>query len=457
MFNEPMTPSERRAAFSLAGIFSFRMLGLFMILPVFSLYAHQLNGATATLIGLALGIYGLTQALLQIPFGMLSDKIGRKPIIITGLLLFACGSVIAATAHSITGVILGRALQGAGAVGSTIIALLADLTREEHRTKAMAIIGMVIGMSFTIAMVLGPILNGIIGVSGIFWLTAVLAILGVLIVAKVVPNPAHIIFHRDAEPEIAQFGKVLSQPELLRLDLGIFSLHAILTACFIAIPIILQNTVGLPEEKQWYLYLPVLILAFFAMVPFIIAAEKKRKMRPIFLSAITAVGLSQLGLWFFHDSLLSVALLLFIFFTAFTLLEASLPSLISKVAPSGSKGTAMGVYSSSQFLGIFVGGTLGGWCYGHHHVMSVFLLCAVIAGIWLFTASFMKRPPHLGTLLLKVGQVSEEKAQQLTAQLLQIAGVAEAAIMTDDGIAYLKVDNKIIDKKQLEIFANQQE
>lgn len=444
-----MNKTERKAAQSLALIFSFRMLGLFMILPVFAIYAQKLSGTTATLIGIALGVYGLTQACLQIPFGMLSDKIGRKPIITAGLLLFAIGSVVAAMSDSIYGVIIGRALQGAGAIGSTIIALVADLTKEEHRTKAMAIIGLTIGCSFTIAMAISPILNNWIGVSGIFWLTAVLALLGILVLYVAVPKSTSHHFHRDAEVEPARLGEVLKNTELLRLDFGILVLHASLTALFLVVPITLQNLAGVKESQQWIIYLPVLILSFICMLPFIIIAEKKRKMKQVFVGAIGTLIIAQLLMLFGKSSEFVTAFGLLVFFTAFTLLEASLPSLISKIAPATNKGTATGVYSSCQFFGIFIGGAVGGWFYSAHNITGVFIFSIVLALIWLAVASTMKKPRHVGTHMLAFGKLTPAQAEQLQGQLLAVNGIIEANVMCDDGVAYLKVDNAIIDKTSL--------
>lgn len=445
-----MTTLEKRATFSLASIFAFRMLGLFMILPVFSLYANQITGATPFLMGVALGIYGLTQACLQIPFGMLSDRIGRKPVIAIGLLLFAIGSSIAALSHTMTGIIIGRAIQGAGAIGSTIIATVADLTSDTQRTKAMAVIGMVIGLAFSFAIVLGPVINGWIHLYGIFWLTTALALTGILILFTVVPTPTRQIIQREAQPVPALFKAVLTQIELLRLDFGIFSLHAILTASFIALPIALQRLAGLNEQQQWYFYLPILALSFIAMLPFIIIGEKKRKLRKMFLGAIVTVAIGQAILYLNHQSLFELALALFIFFAGFNLLEASLPSLISKLAPAGSKGTAMGVYSASQFLGIFFGGCVGGYLFGHHHVAGVFLFCVILAVIWLIIARGMHPVSHLGTKVLQFASLNSQQALDLTEKLLTIRGVADVNIVTADGVAYLKVDNAIIDKDALE-------
>ncbi|NOY61966.1 MAG: MFS transporter [Gammaproteobacteria bacterium] len=439
-----MTPLERQAATSLAGIFAFRMLGLFMILPVFSLYGETLEGSTPLLIGLAIGIYGLTQALLQIPFGMLSDRFGRKPIIAIGLLIFAIGSVVAAMADSITGVIIGRALQGSGAIAAAVMALAADLTREEHRTKAMAVIGMTIGMSFAISMVLGPVINGIIGVEGIFWLTAALALGGIVLLKYRVPHPKECRFHRDAEAQPSEFKHVIADPQLLRLDYGIFILHMILTSSFVVIPLALRNYAGLETAQHWYIYLPVMLLAIGLMVPLVIMAEKKRMMKQIFVGAIAMIMLSELLLIFVYQSVWGIFAALLIFFIAFNVLEATLPSLISKTVRQDKKGTAMGVYSSSQFLGAFFGGVLGGWLYGSVGLAAVFALCAVAAASWVFFARGMVIPRYLTSYMVNVGEIDDERAQVLNGTFKAITGVAEAFVSTDDGIAYLKIDSNIV-------------
>lgn len=396
-----MTGSERRAALSLAGIFSLRMLGLFMIYPVFALWARRLPDATAFSIGLALGVYGLTQALFQIPLGFLSDRLGRKRVIATGLLVFAAGSVLAALSHSIDGIILGRLLQGAGAVGSATLALTADLTREQVRTKAMAIIGITIGVSFSLALVVGPVLNRWIGVPGIFWLTAVLALLGIGVLYGLVPRPAVSSVHAEAEPVPALFKRVLTNKELLRLDFGIFVQHTILTASFLSVPFVLKHA-GVTLHDQWFVYLPVLVVSVICMVPLIILAERGR-MKPVFLASVATLGASQLLLLLGHGGLPVVIVALLVFFTAFNLLEASLPSLISRVAPAEAKGTALGIYSSSQFFGIFVGGALGGWLQGVWGLSGVFGLCAALAGLWLLAAIAM-RPPGRTSSRAAAGQ-----------------------------------------------------
>ena len=444
-----MLPGERRAAISLAGIFSLRMLGMFMILPVFALYASKLEGATPTLMGLAIGAYGMTQAILQIPFGLLSDRFGRKPVIAAGLLLFALGSAVAALSTSIYGVILGRAIQGAGAIAAAVMALAADLTREEQRTKAMAIIGMSIGFSFSLALVAGPILDHWVGLSGIFWLTAVLACLGIAVLYLIVPQPQVSRVHRDAEPVPAQFMAVLRDGQLLRLNYGILSLHLILTATFTVLPLILRDHLGMASAQHWHLYLPVMLLSVAAMIPFIILAERRRRMKQVFLGAIMVVALAEFGMALWHVSLVSIALLLFLFYAGFNLLEATLPSLISKMAPSDSKGTAMGFYSSSQFLGAFIGGAAGGWLQGHFGIGGVLVFCGGIAMLWMLVAASMRSPRYLTTRLLQVGVVDAQHARVLAQRFTQVRGVAEAVVIGEEGVAYLKVDKHALDEQAL--------
>ena len=442
-----MTAGEKRAAFGLAGVYGFRMLGLFLILPVFALAAEEMPGATPLLIGLAVGIYGLTQALLQIPFGLLSDRIGRKPVIFAGLLLFALGSAIAASAQDIWLVIIGRAVQGSGAIAAAVMALAADLTREENRTKAMATIGMTIGASFMLAMLAGPVLDRLIGISGIFWLTAVLAMLGIAIVALVVPTPTRSSVHRDAEPVPAMFSRVLRSPDLLRLDVGIFSLHLILTALFLALPLVLRD-LGLATVEHSSLYLPVMLVSIAVMVPFVILAEKHGRMKPVFLGAVAALAIAQLAMGLWSDQYWGVVAALALFFTAFNLLEATLPSLISKVAPVEAKGTAMGVYSTSQFAGAFVGGLLGGWVHQRFGVVAVFQAGALVAAVWWLLASGMRRPGRYSSRLLNLGEMGEHA--ELAARLRGVPGVVEAVVVADEGVAYLKVDRDQIDDAALD-------
>ncbi|MGD8594357.1 MAG: MFS transporter [Gammaproteobacteria bacterium] len=448
-----LTASEKKAVFSLAGIYALRMMGLFMILPVFSLYADQLDGATPTLIGLAIGIYGLSQALLQIPYGMVSDRIGRKPVIITGLIIFACGSAIAAMSHSISGVIIGRALQGAGAIAATVMALTADLTREENRVAAMTTIGLSIGIAFSASLVLGPIFNNWIGVDGIFWLTAALAVVGVGFVKWVVPNPVSSTFHRDAMTAPEQIRSVIKNSQLLRLNFGVFILHMMLTATFVAVPLALRDFAALQPAKHWEVYLPVMLISLTMMVPFVIIAEKKRRLKQVFGAAIMILGIAQVVFMLTDHSLAGIIFSLFLFFIAFNVLEATLPSLVAKTCSPDQKGTAMGMFSSSQFMGAFIGGVSGGWVHGQFGIQSVFGVCAALAVIWFMVAATMQSPRYLSSHLIKVGQVDEKRARQLVGELTRVTGVAEAIVVVDDGIAYLKVDLHALDREALKQFS----
>lgn len=445
----PMTSSERRAAVGLAGIFALRMLGLFLILPVFALQAQGLPGATPLLIGLAIGAYGLTQALLQIPFGMLSDRIGRKPVIYGGLALFALGGVVAALADGIQGIILGRVLQGSGAIAAVVMALAADLTRETVRTRAMAGIGISIGLAFGVAMVLGPALAHWVGLAGIFWFTALLAGGSILILALVVPTPEHSSVHRDAEAVAGQFRGVLADRELLRLDFGMLTLQMLMTSLFLIVPLNLKAA-GLEGGHHWRIYLPVMVLSVLAMVPFIILAERKGHMKPVFLGAIMALVLALAGLYGFHSQLAPLAGLLFLFFTAFNLLEASLPSLISKMAPVAAKGTAMGVFSTAQFAGAFFGGLLGGWVHQQYGEGAVILFCAAAASVWFLVALPMSVPQALSSRVIPVGTVAAADVPGLQRRLLEIPGIEEAAVVIEEGLAYLKVDNRRLDWARLQ-------
>ena len=458
MSHETMTAVERRATLSLAAIFSFRMLGLFMILPVFALYASETFGTVPpVLIGLAIGAYGLSQAVLQIPFGMLADRFGCKPVIAAGLVIFALGSVLAATADSIGGVILGRVVQGSGAIAAAVMALAADLTREEHRTKAMAMIGISIGLSFAVSLAAGPILNHWIGVPGIFWLTALLALVGIALLYLVVPDPARHRPHRDTGAVPGFFGQVLRDGQLRRLDGGIFILHCILTASFVALPFALRDFAGVETARHGWVYLPLLLAALAVMVPLVVIAEKRRRLKQVFLAAVAGIGLAELGLALFHDSLAAIVLLLLVFFIAFNVLEALLPSLIAKFAPADKKGTAMGIYSTSQFLGAFAGGVIGGHLYGAGGVGGVFGFCALAAALWWAWARTMAPPRYLSSYMISLGEsrpgASAAEAVRRERELLALPGVAEAVVVMEEGVAYLKVDSREVDYERLDRLA----
>lgn len=450
-----MNPQEKRAAISLAGVFSVRLLGLFMVYPIFAAYGAKLSGATPATIGLALGIYGLSQGLLQIPFGLASDRVGRKRMIVLGLILFALGSVVAATSTTIWGMVLGRVVQGAGAVGSVILALVADLTAEENRTKAMATVGITIGFSFMVAIVAGPILASMVGLSGIFWLMAVLALVGIGITLFIVPAPPRMaMHHRDAGTIPALIGSMLRNPQLLRLDFSIFALHAMLTASFLVMPSLLGSSLGITTHDQWMVYLPVFAFAVLVMIPAIIIAEKYRRMKQVVVGAVVAMAASQFALLFAANNAFALLAGVTIFFAGFNIMEASLPSLVTKIAPAAAKGTASGIYSSSQFIGIFFGGLVGGWVHSGAGNTGVFGLCAALGLIWLIVVATMKQPPYLSSRLLRIGAGLADDPQGLTARLLNVPGVAEALIVAEEGVAYLKVDSRTYDQDAAQAVAH---
>lgn len=444
---DKMSPIELRATAGLAGIYGLRMLGMFIILPVFAFYAEHLPGGVSyTLVGIALGAYGLTQAILQIPFGWLSDRIGRKPVIYIGLILFAIGSFVAASATDIYVVILGRVIQGAGAISAAVMALAADLTREEHRTKAMAAIGMTIGATFALSLIIAPALNNVIGVPGIFAMTGVLALLAMVVVFKIIPDPLVSRFHSDTEASAGRFRNVLRNPQLLRLDFGVFALHATLMALWLVVPLSLRTT-GLAADNHWQVYLPVLLLSMVLIVPAIIYGEKKAKLKQIFVISIAVLLASQVMLAYAFDSLWGTTLALLVFFTAFNLLEATLPSLISKIAPVGAKGTAIGVYSSVQFLGAFVGATVGGYLYQHYGASALYAFCGALLTLWLVFAVTMTAPAAVRTKMYHVQEMDTGRASGLSRQLAALPGVHEALVLASEGVAYLKVDMRGFDEE----------
>jgi MFS family permease len=381
-----MSPAEIRAGASLAGIFGLRMLGLFFILPVFAIHAPSLPGGdNLTLVGIALGAYGLSQAILQIPFGMASDRWGRKPVIALGLVIFACGSFLAASASDIWMAIAGRTLQGAGAISSVVVALAADLTREQHRAKTMAMIGAMIGFMFALSLVAAPALYEAIGMGGLFVLTGVLALAAIWVVfALVPPAPPRVV----AAPGERSLASALS-PELLRLNTGIFVLHLVQMAMFVVVPPLIVQA-GLPVSAHWKLYLPVVLVSFAIMVPPILHADRKNQAKPVMLGAIVLLAAVQLLLGLNAGSIAALAAFLLAFFVAFNVLEAIIPSLVSRIAPAHARGAAIGVYNTTQTLGLFFGGLLGGWVAEHWGVTAVFALCGALALAWLGVAAGMR-------------------------------------------------------------------
>lgn len=376
-----LSPLERRSALTLACVISLRLFGLFLIMPVFSLYAQRMPDATPWLIGMALGVYGLGQVLLQIPLGLLSDRIGRKPAITLGLLVFAVGGLVAAMAHDLLGIVIGRALQGMGAVAGAGTALAADLTRHENRGKVMGIIGVSIGMAFLLALILGPPLEAFGGLSGLFATTSVLALAALVLLWLIVPTPA-----RATAPAAATFTGVLSMlrdGRLLVLNGSVFFLHLLLTASFVGLPLLLADRLHLPANRHWELYLPVMVMAAFVMGACLHRMRDLAQSLRLIAVCVVATGLGLLGLGMSGDHVAALGLAAAVFFSAFNLLEAALPSLVTQLAPGALRGAAMGAYSTSQFLGAFVGGAVGGVALGRVGTEGVFLCAAALTLLWL--------------------------------------------------------------------------
>jgi MFS family permease len=387
---ERMSAAEVRAGASLAGVFGLRMLGLFFILPVFAVHAPSLEGGdNLTLVGLALGIYGLAQGILQIPFGMASDRWGRKPVLYWGLIVFAAGSFVGAGATDIWTAIAARALQGAGAISSVAMALAADLTREQHRTKVMAMIGSTIGLMFALSLVGAPLLYRSIGMDGLFILNGVLCLVAMLIVRFQVPDPPVI---RAKKTPGGSLRSGLLDAELLRLNAGIFILHIVLYAMFVVVPPILVES-GLELAAHWKVYLPVVLVSFVFMVPAILYADRRNRSKNVLVGAVALLACAEALLSMMHAGIGVLAVLMLAFFVAFNVLEALLPSLVSRLAPAESRGVAIGVYNTTQTLGVFFGGLLGGAVAKYYGTTAVFGVCALLVVLWLLLALGMRPLP----------------------------------------------------------------
>ena len=435
-----MSAVELRAGASLAGVFGLRMLGLFLILPVFALHAPKLAGGdNLTLVGIALGAYGLSQAILQIPFGMASDRWGRKPVIYCGLVIFAAGSFLAAAATDIWMAILGRTLQGAGAISSVVVALAADLTREQHRTKIMAMIGAMIGLAFAVSLVLAPVLYQWIGMGGLFALTGVLCLAAIAVVKVVVPE----VPPREGVPPPA--GRALREalaPELLRVNLGIFVLHLVQMAMFVVLPLRLVES-GLELSEHWKLYLPVVLVSFALMAPAILYADRRNRPKPVMLGAVALLVAVEMSLGTTR-SVMGHAVAILLFFVAFNVLEALLPSLVSRLAPAQARGTAIGVYNTTQTMGLFFGGLVGGWLAKHHGAGAVYVSCALLSLLWLVATLGMKPLPAVRSSVNELSSLTFTIAtgvnlEGLSEALARVRGVREAEVLAQARIARLKV------------------
>ena len=448
-----MNSIERRATISLVLIYATRMLGLFLILPVFALYAEELLHVTPLLVGVAIGIYGLTQAIFQIPFGAWSDRIGRKPVIIIGLVIFALGSVIAAQAESIYWVIFGRALQGMGAIASAIMALASDLTRPEHRTKVMAAIGASIGVSFMLALVMGPVLQNWVGVPGIFWITALFAGLGIVIVAFTIPTPIHSSSYASVNSQGLR--SALKDSQLVRLDVGVFILHLVLTSVFVVVPVILRDSFQISPDQHWKIYFAVLLISIILLIPSVLLSEKFNKIKFAFLMAIMLCAISHLVLFISINTLTLFIFAMVVFFWGFNLLEASMPSLVSKITDPRAKGVSMGVYSSSQFLGAFFGGVIAGLLLENFDRNAVFLFAFIMFLIWFLVAFSMKTPATYKTITVSLGKVNTGRAADYATQLLGLRGVSDVIVVAEEGLAYIQIDKATFEEKDLKIICSQ--
>ena len=419
-----------------------RMLGLFIILPVFALFAADFENSTPFLIGLALGIYGLLQALLQIPFGLLSDRIGRKNTISLGLVLMAIGSVVAAMSDTIYGIILGRALQGSGAIAAALMALAADLTRDEQRTKMMAMLGASIGFSFILALLLGPLLINFFSISMIFWFTAGTALLAIVILHTVVPDPAITGFRADTSAKVARLGELFRHPQLRRLNLSIFFLHMLITATFVAVPVMLLNS-GIGRAQHWQVYMPAMLLSVLVMVPMIILAERYKRMRGVMLTCVIGMLITQLLFATLPNTLFALLLAVVLFFCFLNTLESLLPSLVSRIAPAGSRGGASGVYSSCQFLGAFIGGAGGGWLLGQAGITGLFIGLACVCAVWFTLMLQFKTPRKLASHRRMLSPLELARGPELAVELRLLPGVEEVYLSSDEGAAYMKVDKSV--------------
>jgi len=440
-----MSALEWRVGTSLAAIFGLRMLGLFLVLPVFSVFASGLPGGdNFQLVSLAFGAFMLVQAFLYLPFGFASDRFGRKPVIVVGLLIFAAGSVMAAWAPSIYWMIAARALQGMGAVSAAVTALASDLTREQHRTKVMALIGSTIGLAFSLSLVVSPMLYAWIGMRGMFLVIALLALLAIPLLLRVVPDPTHAPVARERVPVV----EVLKDAQLLRLNFGIFALHVLQTAMFLVVPRQLIELYGLPIGQHWHVYLPVVLGSFVVAVPAIMQSERKGRTKLMFIASIGLLLVSQLGLWLGTPSLVNVVVMLLLFFAAFNILEASLPALVSRIAPSRAKGTALGIFNTTQALGVAAGSAAGGWIAVHLGTHWINVMTVTLALAWGLIALSMHVPARLTVKTVTLGP--DANMDLMRERIASLPGVREVAMERERGIATLKINPERWDESRLQ-------
>lgn len=446
-----MFPHEWRASTTLSGVYALRMLGMFLVLPVLALYAATLPGASdnKALVGMAMGIYGLTQAVFQLPLGMASDKFGRKKVIYWGLIVFAAGSFLAAAADSLPMLVAGRALQGAGAVSAAVTALLADLTRNEVRTRAMSMIGLSIGLTFSASLVVAPIVADWIGVPGLFILTGVLTVISIGVVAWMTPNPEDSKLHEDTQAQPGRLGEVLKNPQLLGLDFGIFALHAAQMALFTTLPFAMEQ-LGLLKSQHWKVYLPSTIIGLILMVPLIIVGETRNRLKQVFIFGIVCIAVAQIALMFGLNSIWLITAFMVVYFIGFNVLEASLPSMVSKIAPSDLKGTAMGVYNTMQSVGLFTGGAVGGILFQHYGFDGVFAFCSGLMLLWLLLALLAPAPKPVKNMAYPVGQQWLQRTEQLRQILSEQEGVESVAFSQDKQTIYIKALQKGFDQAAAE-------
>ena len=446
-----MFPHEWRASTTLSGVYALRMLGMFLVLPVLAMYAASLPGAedNKTLVGLAMGIYGLTQALLQLPLGIASDKFGRKKTIYAGLVVFAAGSFLAAAADTLPLLVAARAIQGAGAVSAAVTALLADLTRDGVRTRAMAMIGLSIGLTFSVSLVVAPMIADVVGVRGLFLLTGILTVASIGVVAFMTPDPEFSKLHEDTQAQPARIGEVLKNRQLLNLDFGIFALHAAQMALFTALPFAMTQ-LGLEKIQHWKVYLPSTVAGLVVMVPLIIIGETRNRLKQVFILGIVCIAAAQIGLLSGMHSVWLITVYLIVYFIGFNVLEASLPSMVSKIAPSDLKGTAMGVYNTMQSVGLFAGGAAGGLLFQKYGFVGVFAFCSTLMLLWLVLAVLSPAPKPVKNLSYPVSGVWQGNQEGLYHALSELEGVEDISFSFDRQTVYIKVLQKGFDQAAAE-------